>query len=181
MHLGVGFNIRLWVGMVLEERCLFSGDVWCHFDMTLNHLPVQTHSPRAAQGMLPVRSCLMKIKSPMSWLKAQPLQEVVSLCLLSTGGRGSFPAASTDTPCPSQSPHRSTTTGGLSRTCSLPTLTPPPGKCWGWHQGLCKQTALHFHFCTSKFPCVLGSPPRCREAVWCVFWGVYVVVLRFVC
>lgn len=109
------------------------------FDMTLKHLPVQSHSPRAAQGMLPVCSHFMKIKSPITWLKAQPLQEVVSLCLLSTAGQGSFPAASTDTPCPSQSPHKSTTTVGSSRTCSLPIHTPLLGKC-------CKQTALHFPF-----------------------------------
>lgn len=49
------------------------------FDMTLNHLLVQTHSPRAAQGTLP--ACFMKIKSPISWWKAQPLQEVVSVCV----------------------------------------------------------------------------------------------------
>lgn len=155
--------------MPVSRRCV----VPLPFDMTLNHLPAQTHSPGAAQGTLPSCSCFMKIKSPITWLKAQPLQEVVSVCLLSTAGQGSFPAASTDTPCPSQFPHRSTTTVGSSRTCSLPIHTPLPGKCWGWDEGICKQTALYFALCTCiNFPVCWALPLAVGSQVG-VFWGVF--------
>lgn len=131
--------------MPVSRRCV----VPLPFDMTVNHLPVQTHSPRAAQGTLPAMQLPHEDKIS-NYLVEGPALTGGCLCVSPfTAGQGSFPAASTDTPCPSQSPHKSTTTVGSSRTCSLPTHTPPPGKCWGWDEVVRTQTALHFTFCTS--------------------------------
>lgn len=141
-------------GACFQEMC-GATSLWYDFEPP----PSINPQPKHSQGDAPCVRLLYEDKTSNYLVEGPPLTEAFFVCLLSTAGQVSFPAASTDTPCPFRSQHRFTTTGGLSRTCSLPINTPLHGKCWGWKEGVASVQGLWYYSMRAlnqtALPCVL--------------------------
>lgn len=142
--------------------------------------PGANPQPQSTQGTLPACSCFMKIKSPISWLKAQPLQEVVSVCLLSQPARAVFqqqvrplrahPSPHTNPQLPSDRAEPA-----VSQSVLLPPVSAEAGTKGSVHKLLFTllSVPLEIPLCVGLSP----FPPWCVLGCFCGDVEVYLLVL----